>query len=48
MDGCGCSQDNCENKKTTEEKIASLKQAIKNLGYKVEETENGEIKISNS
>lgn len=43
--GCGhCDQD--EEEKKPEEKIDDLKKAIADLGYKVEETSDGEIKIS--
>lgn len=32
--------------KTTEEKVDDLKKAIEECGFKVEETEDGEIRIS--
>jgi hypothetical protein len=45
--GCGhCSCDDEEVEKSTQEKIIALKKAIADLGYKIEETENGEIKLS--
>ncbi len=49
-DHCGCDDEKeedcaCENDcKSTEEKLASLKKAITELGYEIEETEEG-IKI---
>lgn len=36
----------CDIHKSPEQKVESLKQAIADLGYKVEETKDGEIKIS--
>ncbi|MDQ1284009.1 MAG: hypothetical protein QG620_357 [Patescibacteria group bacterium] len=36
----------CEKEKTPEEKVDDLKKAIKDLGYKVEKTEEGEIRVS--
>lgn len=45
---CGCDDEKEEGHdcdcKSTEEKLASLKNAIKDLGYEIEETEEG-IKI---
>lgn len=56
MGNCGCNHYNNEDKscdcvcehedKSTEKKLASLKKSIIDLGYKIEETEEGEIKIS--
>jgi len=46
---CGCGHCDCEDEpkeKSPEEKVKKLKEEIKNLGYKVEETPDGEIKIS--
>jgi hypothetical protein len=54
MGNCDCGHCDCEDEKaeeytcdckSTEEKLASLKSAIEDLGYKIEETEEG-IKIS--
>ena len=45
---CGCGHRGCinsDNDKTPEEKVEELKRAIRELGFKVEETEEG-IKIS--
>ena len=47
-----CSCDHCDrndeekNIKTAEEKVDNLKKDIADLGYKIEETEEGDIKIS--
>lgn len=45
---CGCSHSCCgdENKKTVEEKMEDLKKDIRELGFQVEETGEGEMKIS--
>jgi hypothetical protein len=46
---CGCSHchhDEEQDGKTPEEKIEDLKKAIEELGYKIEETPEGDIKIS--
>lgn len=45
---CGCGHCGCGNgeEKSPEEKIDDLKKAIEELGYKTEETPEGEIKIS--
>jgi len=50
---CGCGHCACDDnnlpageEKTPEEKIKDLEKAIEDLGYKVEETPEGDIKIS--
>lgn len=45
---CGCGDDNppAGGEKTPEEKVKELKKEIEGLGYKVEETADGEIKVS--
>lgn len=44
-----CLDEKCQFKieKSAENKVDDLKKAIQDLGYQVEETEEGEIKISN-
>jgi hypothetical protein len=44
-----CVDENCRFRisKSAEDKVDDLKNAIKELGYKIEDTEEGEIKISN-
>ena len=49
MGNCGCGHCDCDDeqaKKTPEEKVKDLEKEIADLGYKVEETTDGEIKIS--
>ena len=49
MSNCGCGHCNCDEtseEKTSEEKIAKLEKEIENLGYKIEKTPEGDIKIS--
>lgn len=47
---CHCANCGCDNTKktaiTAEEKVENLKKAIADLGFSVEEIEEGEIKIS--
>ena len=46
-DRCGCGHCDCEKEElTTEEKVDALKAALADLGYGVEETGEGEIRIS--
>lgn len=49
-DHCGCGHCSCDDEeevdKSTQEKFIALKKAIADLGYKIEETSDGEIKIS--
>lgn len=49
MPNCNCGHCDCEDQeeKSPEKKVDDLKEAIKELGYEIEETEDG-IKISNS
>ena len=46
---CGCDHCDCndeeKNIKSSEEKVDNLKKDIVNLGYKLEETPEGDIKI---
>lgn len=42
-DDCGCSHGH----KLPEDKVEDLKEALKKLGYNLEETEDGEIKVTN-
>ncbi len=43
---CGCNQKKDAPKISPEEKVENMKKAIANLGYLVEDTGEGEIKIS--
>jgi len=42
-DDCGCDHGH----KLPEDKVEDLKEALKKLGYNLEETEDGEIKVTN-
>lgn len=41
-DDCGCGHSH----KLPEDKVEDMKEAIKDLGYKVEDTEDGDIKVT--
>jgi hypothetical protein len=52
-DSCGCGHCHCDNdnppaggEKTPEEKLEALKKDISDLGFHVEETSTGDIKIT--
>jgi hypothetical protein len=48
MSNCGCEHCSCDEtseEKTPENKIAELEKEIENLGYKIEKTPDGDIKI---
>jgi hypothetical protein len=44
--GCGCNDDKKETADSSKEKVENLKKAIADLGFHVEENDDGEIKIS--
>lgn len=43
---CGCGIPPAGGEKTPEEKVNDLKKEIESLGYKVEDTPEGEIRVS--
>jgi hypothetical protein len=49
MEKCNCDHSDCDDKKeirTPESKVEDLIKAIKDLGFKVEKTKDGEIRIT--
>jgi hypothetical protein len=45
-DDCGCGHDHSHHHKLPEDKVEDLKEALKKLGYNIEETEDGDIKVT--